>query len=202
MKAALITLTLLAATFGAMQAKAQTFEVNKINCQSEEEIADTTEDTIKFVPPVISEPVYTEPSPRCLSLKTETREDSTVYVTEQILEYDGEDFSLYMEYGLESFSAQITVENREYNAFTDVYLDTEGNENVARYHFKHDFINGTCRIENDRLIFTPNETEKYETRTFKIQFAPDSKKIECLTDEKNNVWTTGECYKAQIMMGI
>jgi hypothetical protein len=159
------------------------------------------EATIEFTPPVIQDDgdwynyEYQDDDMQCFRFKSENREDSLVYAEEVILEY-----------GWNNDLARLVIQNQQYNENTDVSEEVNAEGEVVGLFIsapiEFTYIEGTFLIENDRFIFTPDDPEVHAPAEFKIQFDPETNRIESLIlSEKESILTRGECMEATISIG-
>lgn len=148
----------------------------------------------KIIPPKITETkirmISKDETKKCFVYVTnEPKNNSMILETKSILEYDESDNN-----------ARIIINSKEYDPIKDQQAKKEGNSLVWQETAEH--INGTYKIDNDILTFTPEKLDHYEIRNLKLVYKPKTKKFDYLKDEVNNKYVVGDCSKSIVSVGL
>ena len=135
-------------------------------------------------PPEVKIPEYPseDDSKKCFVYTTEEQKDSRVYVTESLLEY-----------GWASTNARIIITTYDYDP-----AKKQENEDAYIFSKSLEFIEGDFKIENGKLGFMPEKSDKYQKQIFRLINKSKSKTIEYLEDEKKHQYKEGECLQPTI----
>ncbi|WP_367330604.1 hypothetical protein [Sphingobacterium multivorum] len=127
------------------------------------------------------------PMAKCFVYKTEERKDSLLFIIENLLEY-----------GLAGDNARMVITSYSYDPAKKAAAKNKGEVLVEEKSMK--FVNGSCKIHNDVLVFTPEKLEKFKVRTFGLIYKPKSKKIDYLKDEESNKFVPGDCLEPTVSL--
>lgn len=117
---------------------------------------------------------------KCFIYKSEEQKDSSVYVTENLLEY-----------GWAGSNARFVITTYNYDAAKKSQAEKEGQIYTQSQRLR--YIDGTYTIQKNILNFIPDKVENYQNRTFKIIYKPKTQKVQSLKDESNKQYKTGGC---------
>lgn len=131
--------------------------------------------------------LISEDSKKCFVYKAEEKKDSLVYVTENLLEY-----------GWAGSNARLIITTYNYDPEKKKQTEKDG-ETLTQSQNLH-FIDGRYKIEKNIFNFTPDKSENYESRTFKLIYKPKTQNVESLTDENNHPYKKGECLQPMISL--
>lgn len=150
--------------------------------------------TNKIIPPKITQQeirmVSKDETKKCFVYSTkEPKNDSMLLETKRTLEYDESDNN-----------ARIVINSKEYDPIKDQQAKKEGNRLV--WQETAELINGTYKIENSILTFTPEKLNNNEVRTFKLVYKQKTKNLDYLKDKVNNKYAVGNCSKPIVSMGL
>lgn len=150
--------------------------------------------TNKIIPPKIAQPeirmISKDETKKCFVYNTnEPKNNSMILETKKILEYDESDNN-----------ARIIINSKEYDPIKDQQAKKEGDRVVWQETAR--LINGTSKIENNILTFTPEKLDNNEVRTFKLVYKIKTKKLDYLKDELNNKYVVGTCSEPLVSMGL
>lgn len=140
-------------------------------------------------PPKIEELPFEDDEKKCFVFKAEEQKDSLTYVTETLLEY-----------GWNNDLARIIITTYNYDSVKKNQADENGEILALTQNMQ--FINGTYKIDKDFFTFTPEKSENFKTRLFKITYKSKTKKADFLTDENNKKLQTGECLEPMVKMSM
>lgn len=129
-----------------------------------------------------------EEGENCFSYTAEEQKDSLVYVIENLLEY-----------GWSGDNARTVVTRYSYDPVKKNEEEKEGRTFFAPRQ-QMQFINGSYKVEENILIFTPDKVDKHPKRTFKILYNLKTNKVDGLIDENNNKYMPGECLEPIISL--
>lgn len=124
-------------------------------------------------------------SKKCYIYKFEEQKDALTYVTENLFEY-----------GWAGSNARLVITTYNYDPVKKKELEKDG-EIQTQSQSLH-FIDGKYKIEKNILNFTPDKSENYENRTFKLIYKPKTQKVESLKDENDHPYKKGECLQPMI----
>ena len=141
----------------------------------------------KILPPPEPKELSEGDSKKCFVYKSEEQKDSIVYVTENLLEY-----------GWAGSNARLIITTYNYDLAKKKQLEKDG-EILTQSQSLH-FIDGKYRIEKNIFNFTPDKSENYEDRIFKLIYKPKTQNVESLKDEKDHPYTKGECLQPMISL--
>lgn len=125
------------------------------------------------------------PSKSCFVYNTEEKKDSLLFVNENLLEY-----------GWAGDNARMVITSYSYDPIKKESAAKSGY--VLLEERKMQFVNGSYKIQNDMLVFTPEKKEKFKTRRFRLLYKSRTKKIDCLIDEENNKFFPGDCLEPMV----
>ncbi|MCD9855884.1 hypothetical protein LUD75_14255 [Epilithonimonas sp. JDS] len=134
-----------------------------------------------------SENLSSEDSKKCFVYKTEEQKDSSVYVTENLLEYN-----------LSGSNARFIITTYNYDASKK--SQTEKDSQIYAQSQRLRYIDGTYTIQKNTLNFIPDKAENYQNRTFKLIYKPNTQKVQSLKDEANLQYKKGECSEPMISL--
>ncbi len=126
-------------------------------------------------------------SERCFVYNTEEMKDSLLFVNENLLEY-----------GWAGDNARMVITSYSYDPIKKEAAAKSGY--VLLEERKMQFVNGSYKIQNDMLVFTPEKKEKFKTRKFRLLYKSRTKEIDYLIDEGNNKFVPGDCLEPMVSM--
>lgn len=140
-------------------------------------------------PPKIDRSEYptSDNSKKCFVYKTEETKDSSVYVTENLLEY-----------GWAGSDARFIITTYNYDAAKKGQNEKDGQIYAQSQRLR--YINGTYTIQKNILTFIPDKAENYQNRTFKLSYKPKTQKVQSLQDEDSRLYKKGECAEPTISL--
>lgn len=153
-----------------------------------------TNKTILPTPPEIKEQkirmISTDETKKCfVYIANEPKSNSMLLQTKSTLEYyESGDY------------ARLIINSKEYNPIKDQKAKKEGNRTVWQETEK--LINGTYKIKNNILTFTPEKSDNNKVRTFNLVYKLKTKKLDYLKDELNNKYVIGTCSEPIVSMGL
>jgi len=133
----------------------------------------------------IAEIVPLQPK-NCFVFNFEEKKDSLLYVSKSLLEY-----------GWAGDNARMVITSYNYDPVKKKEVEKDG-KMLLFHEEKMQFINGSYKFEQDLLIFTPEKTDRFEKRTFRLIYKTKTKKVDYLQDEKNNKYVSGGCQEAMV----
>jgi len=140
-------------------------------------------------PPKIEKLSFEDDDKKCFVYKNEEQKDSLVYVTETLLEY-----------GWNNDLARMIITTYDYDPVKKKEAEEAGYDLVQSETLQ--FIEGSFKIDKDVFTFNPTKKDHFATQLFKITYKPKTKKVDFLTDKKNNKLQPGECLQPMVMMSI
>jgi len=147
--------------------------------------------TKKIVRPAPLEPPVAkkleEAKDKCYIYPTREKKGNMVYNKESLLEYGGS-----------SIRARIIITTSEYDAVKKKEVEDSGR--IFGHPSQMQIIYGTFTLDKNTVHFTPDETDKYEKRTFQLVNKPKSKTLDYVKDENNNIWKEGSCKEPMISL--